>query len=201
MSIALDRAKRALQRRGMVLVCDLDGTLATDVARRHLRPRANSACLDGVAPEQIERYMDPKLVALDEPVSGAAELLGSLVASPGAPRLLLVTARWNSLWRVTTQWLGRHYPNVRPFLLMRKRSDTRPSVDVKLDLVRTYGGAAQGGVWLDDDPRMLLAAERAGFVALKAPEVFAATEAPTPIGNVVPARRCAWCHPELPESA
>ncbi|EYF06038.1 hypothetical protein [Chondromyces apiculatus] len=174
MSLALDRASRALERRGAALVCDIDGTLASDVARRHLRPRSNTSCLAGIGQEQIEQYMDPALVALDEPIPGASGLLASLLASPGEPRLLMVTARWNTLWGTTSRWLERHYPSFRPFLLMRRRSDLRPSVDVKLDMIRTYGGCDRGGVWIDDDPRMLLAAERAGFVALKAPDIFPA---------------------------
>lgn len=173
MSSGLIRARRALTHRGAKLICDIDGTLAADVARRHLRPLPEPHCLEGVPTEAIERYMAPELVELDEPIAGAAELLTSLLASPGEPRLLMVTARWITLWGATSRWLKRHYRLLQPFLLMmRRRSDERPSVEVKLDLIRSYGDCTNGGVWIDDDPRMLLAAERAGFVALKAPEIF-----------------------------
>jgi len=173
MNTALLRAERVLQRRGAALICDIDGTLAADVARRHLRPLPDPHCLEGVPIEQIERYMAPELVALDAPIEGASGLVASLLASPGEPRLLAVSARWNTLWGTTYHWLEQHYPGLDPYLLMRRRCDTRPSVEVKLELVRTYGDCA-GGVWLDDDPQMLAAAERAGFVALKAPDIYRA---------------------------
>lgn len=173
MNAALIYAERALQQRGAALICDIDGTLAADVARRHLRPLPDPHCLEGVPVEQIERYMTPELVALDEPIEGASGLLASLLCGAEHARLLTVTARWNTLWGTTYRWLGQHYPAFDPYLLMRRRNDARPSVEVKLEMVLTYG-CCQGGVWVDDDPAMLAAAERAGFVPLKAPEVYRA---------------------------
>lgn len=181
MSSVLSRAERALHYSGAALVCDIDGTLAADVARRHLRPMAEPHSLGDLPVERIERYMKPELVALDAPIEGSALLLATLLASPGRPQPVTVTARWSSLRPTTTAWLEKHYPWLRPLLLMRARNDTRrPSVAVKLELVLRY---YRTGVWIDDDPLMLEAAERHGFVALKAPDIYQAANT-----NALPGR-------------
>ena len=168
--MSLVTAILALQRRGTVLVCDIDGTLADDAARRHLRPKAEAHCLSDVPLEAIRRYMAPGLLELDTPIQGAVPVLTAL-ATRG---LILVTARWESLRAVTMKWLSTHLPTIRPHaLLMRRDGDNRPSVEVKLELVRN--AAIGGGVWVDDDPLMLAAAQERGFVPLKAPEIFEVT--------------------------
>lgn len=169
---AVARAERALQHRGAALVIDIDGTLADDAARRHLRPTTTTHCLDAVPLRKIERYMAPELVARDRPIRDAEWLLASLLASTGDPLVVMVTARWEPLRETTTRWLNRHFPWVRhQHLLMRSWGDhCRPAVDVKLELVLEE--RCGGGVWLDDDPRMLAAAKEHGFVPLKAPEVY-----------------------------
>ncbi|WP_437567936.1 hypothetical protein [Sorangium sp. So ce542] len=173
---ALAGAQRALSRPGALLVLDVDGTLADDVARRHLRPVADPHCLSGLTTAQIDRYMAPELVAMDACVRGAQRFLVSLLRHlPLRGRnLAIVTARWDTLRAVTELWLAANYGFLRPCpLLMRRWGDARPSVDVKLELVLRHGAH---GVWLDDDPQMLAAAERHGFVTLKAPEVYAPSE-------------------------
>ena len=50
MRAALARARGLLAHPVATLVCDIDGTLADDVGRRHLRPKANPHCLTGVDP-------------------------------------------------------------------------------------------------------------------------------------------------------
>ncbi|WP_437671491.1 hypothetical protein [Sorangium sp. So ce131] len=173
---ALAQAKRALSRQGALLVIDVDGTLADDVGRRHLRPVPEPHCLGGVSAEQIDRYMAPELVALDACVRGAQRFLVSLLRYlPLRGRnLAVVTARWDTLRSITELWLAANYGFLRPCpLLMRRWGDSRPSVDVKLELVLERG---THGVWLDDDPRMLAAAEQIGFVPLKAPEAYTPSE-------------------------
>jgi hypothetical protein len=162
----LARARELLAHPVAALVCDIDGTLARDTARRHLRPKADPHCLAGVEAEAIRRYMAPELVDRDRPVPMADHFVGAL----GAPRLLVVTARWEPLRSTTASWLARHYPELRyRELLMRQAWDARPSVVVKLDRVLQH---CRTGVWLDDDPEMLAVAERHGFVGLKAPDIF-----------------------------
>ena len=166
MRAAITRAKAILAQHIAALVCDIDGTLALDTVRRHLRPKANPHCLAGVGLEAIQKYMAPELVSRDRPVTMADRFIASLAA----PRVFIVTARWEPLRSTTRSWLSRHYPELRyQELLMRPERDARPSVVVKLDLVLQQ---CRTGVWLDDDPEMLAAAERRGFVGLKAPEVF-----------------------------
>jgi hypothetical protein len=165
--VSLALAKHALLAPGAVFVCDIDGTIALDAARQHLRPTANPHCLVNVPLAQIERYMAPELVALDAPMPGAAELLTSFERVP----ILFVTARWEALRRVTKSWLALHYPGLRHrSLRMRRTDDRRPSVEVKLELVDAL--EIRGGAWLDDDPDMLAAAERRGFAPLKAPDIY-----------------------------
>ncbi|WP_437285640.1 hypothetical protein [Sorangium sp. So ce406] len=174
---ALAAAQRALSRPGALLVIDVDGTLADDVARRHLRPVAAPHCLSGLTAAQIDKYMAPELVARDACVSGAQRFLVSLLRHlPLRGRnLTVVTARWDTLRAITELWATVNYGFLRPFpLLMRRWGDSRPSVEVKLELVLQRG---THGVWLDDDPQMLAAAEQHGFVPLKAPEVYGHTEA------------------------
>ncbi|MGK4001125.1 hypothetical protein WMF31_00770 [Sorangium sp. So ce1036] len=175
---ALTAAKRALACPGALLIVDVDGTLADDVVRRHLRPVPEPHCLGAVPPEQIERYMAPELVALDRCVTGSRLFLLSLILGAGRarPNVTVITARWDTLRDITAAWLELHFAFLRPQgLLMRPRGDVRPSIEVKLELALRCG---KGGVWLDDDPEMLAVAERHGFVPLKAPEVYGRVEVP-----------------------
>lgn len=166
MRAALAQARQLLAYPLATLVCDIDGTLALDTGRRHLRPKAEPHCLAGLGIEVIQKYMAEQLVQHDKPVPGARSFVGVL----RAPRVLVVTARWEPLRCTTQHWLAEHYPELRyGQLLMRRERDERPSVEVKLDLVLQH---CRTGVWLDDDPEMLAAAERRGFVGLKAPDVF-----------------------------
>lgn len=162
----LDRAREALSRPGAALIVDIDGTLADDRKRAHLRPSADPHCLCNVPKEAIERYMNPRLVREDEPIRGAAEFLASF-----GREVVLVTARWDLIRGTTTLWVDQHFPRLRyRYLLMRQARDFRkPSVDVKLALVTQRFRA---GVWLDDDPAMLEAADKRGFVPLKAPDIY-----------------------------
>lgn len=163
----IDRARETLLHPRATLVVDIDGTLADDRHRAHLRPSTDPHCLRDAPIDAIERYMDPGLVRLDEPITGAARFLAAFNRD-----VVLVTARWDRLRRTTEHWLEKHFPKLEyRYLLMRREQDARvPSVNLKLHLVTMR--ASFGGVWLDDDPLMLETAGRAGFVTLKAPEIY-----------------------------
>lgn len=158
-----------------LVVVDIDDTVSTDNERRHLRPHTNLSCLAGVKIDSIYKYMDPSLVRMDKPIVEAIEPLNAISAKT---HMVFLTSRWDLLRQTTIDWFAEHMPDVRyRALLMRPMNDVgKPAADYKIDKILDYlanaGEYLVPSTWYDDDVSVLSAAQRAGFVAVKAPEVW-----------------------------
>lgn len=152
----------------MICLFDIDGTIASDAHRRHLLPSGSSYhCLAGATDEQIARYMDPALVARDAPIEDARPWLqwhrkrGDILHA--------ITARTESLREVTTLWLCDKIGFGPEQLVMRKDSDRRSSIEVKVEMLSRF----PRGRLYDDDHELVLVARGIGWEAFHAPGCFA----------------------------
>lgn len=150
-------------------IVDIDGTLALDVGRKHLRPKAEPHCLHQVPHADKIAYLSPVLVGLDMPVPAASHYFDKYRSSIFGDTII-ITGRWEALRSTTVAWLRQHLPCLSyTMLLMRRMHDDRPSVVVKMELAKTV---CDVGEWIDDDEQMLRVAQQAGFVARLAPDHF-----------------------------
>lgn len=161
------QAREALSKPNTAIVIDVDGALADD------RNRSSAARLTR------------KEILKDRPVQGAAEFIAALIANTmkklpsglqARPNVFVVTDRSDRAYNATFDWVCKHFKFDFCSLLYRAYGDKRTSsVEVKLGRVTEYQ-RLRGGVWISNDPAMLEAAEKAGFVALKASDVYALVE-------------------------
>lgn len=81
--------------------------------------------------------------------------------------IVYLTGRPERTRRDTERWLKKHgFPDGR--LLMRGNADRRPSVTLKLQLLRRLAAERKVAVLVDDDVAVIRGAEKAGFPALHA---------------------------------
>lgn len=178
MTPLVEYAAVLLRQPGSLLVIDIDGTLAFDTYRSHLRPASNSACLCACPVDEIERYMSPDLVRLDEKAPGARPVVARLLEA--ADHTIIATSRWERLRGVTETWLADHFPELLAWPLLMRPDDATalPSADVKVGAVMHYRRNIAGltstapAVWLDDDDGLLGIVGKGGFLPLRAPDVY-----------------------------
>lgn len=100
----------------------------------------------------------------DGPLQDGLVIAGSLARGHD---IVYLTGRPERLRKDTEDWLRRHgLPGGR--LLMRRDGDRRPSVVMKLGLLRRLAGERKVAILVDDDIAVCKAAEKAGFAVLHA---------------------------------
>lgn len=134
----------------MILVLDIDGTLADLSAREHLIKDVKDP-----TEEDWLRFLDPKLVAQDKAIPKVRSILDTII--PAFDEVLFLTGRSDYLREVTVDWLDKHY-GLRPDtheLFMRPTSDPRDSDAVKEDLIENFIFGEYGKnteyVFIDDE--------------------------------------------------
>jgi hypothetical protein len=137
----------------MVAVVDVDGVVA-DVRHRlhHVtgRPKDWRSFFEGAADDGL-------LTEGEHTVRALAEVY-DIVYLSGRPE-------W--LRSVTERWFDEHDLPPGP-LMLRPYDDYRPSAVYKLEVLETLAESSRVAVLVDDDPRVLDAARRAGFDVLPA---------------------------------
>ena len=137
----------------MVAVIDIDGVVA-DVRHRlpHVtgRPKDWGAFFAGAAD-------DPLLAEGEDTVRRLAEVYD----------IVYLSGRPERLRRVTERWFRQHGLPQGP-LMLRPHGDFRPSASFKVEALRRLAETRTVVVLVDDDPRVLEEARRAGFDVLPA---------------------------------
>lgn len=169
----------------MIIVCDIDGTIADNTHRAHM---ANA--------KDWDNFLHPDNVANDTPIAAAKEALQRLAKC--GYRLTFLTGRNRSLYDVTANWLKLHFNIQEPELYMRPVGcwDTatvfkerfissmienwRP-YSVPMDTPFKEGYVSQH-LFIDDDPYMMDIYLKLGVTYVKAPECWPSLFHTTPHG-------------------
>lgn len=137
----------------MVAVIDIDGVVADLRHRLHHvteRPKDWRAFFDGAGEDTL-----------------LAEGVHTVRTLAEVYDIVYLSGRPERLRRVTQRWFDRHDLPAGP-LMLRPFDDYRPSSVFKVEMLETLAETRTVVVLVDDDPRVLDAARRAGFDVLPA---------------------------------
>ncbi len=131
----------------MDVVCDLDGVLVDVKEFYHLIPD-----WDEYYKHTIEMKPIREMIAVVACLTGAGN------------RVIFVTSRPLSDKSATVAWLARYVSSCSPLdLLMRPNGDTRPSAELKLEIIRQL----KPSLVIEDEPEVVEAVRAAGFTVLQ----------------------------------
>lgn len=154
-----------------LIVIDIDGTLADPkhrlpILEGHTDPSAHS-CLRHIPRHVLNDFMAPWRVAQDRPIEPAVAWLRRWRTAKPTRYL---TGRWESLRRITDEWLMRNADWIQPFGDMRAGYQTELSaIEFKNTFLSIY---PQGTLIIDDDWAVIKAARSFGHCAFHAPRCF-----------------------------
>lgn len=175
----------------IAIILDIDTTIANNDHRASLLQRECLSCLtqwvpdsphcsvcgsgDSRVPQKLwDRFLDPRLVALDEPVQKAQEAISAL-RGHGIP-FHYVTGRSEALRGVTEQWLKQHFEfnPTESELMMRQRSHeglvaSRSKEQSLLNLIRKRNLEGYKFFFMEDDPHVFRMYRKYGIV-IQCPE-------------------------------
>ena len=143
----------------MILILDIDGTLADASHREHF-----------AEDEDWDSFFELEAVAEDEPIEEAQQALPDLMDL--GYEVLFITGRPERTRDVTVQWLETHF-DVSPSkdeLYMRPDGDTSHGSDYKRNIVE--GLDDEDMIIIDDDPYILSMFSPEFGMALRAPEAW-----------------------------
>ena len=151
----------------MIVLCDIDGTLANCDHRRKLLP---SGKMDW------KYFLNPDLVALDLPIVPVLNTVHALQADDNY--VIFVTGRHEGLRSATHNWLIQHFCMLEDdppeILRMRKADDFRPDHIIKEEILDSIildmGGPPH--LVIDDRPSVLSMWARRGIFTLSVPSTF-----------------------------
>lgn len=137
----------------MKIVCDIDGVLAD------VRKYVKEYLLEGSDWKTYFSHTEEF-----PPIPSMIELLYALKSRPSR-EVLLVTGRPESNRESTEKWLKKnlYYKFLPKDLLMRPSGDSRLSYKVKMDTLRDL----KPDLIIDDDPAVVKAATKEGFIVLQ----------------------------------
>jgi HAD superfamily, subfamily IIIB (Acid phosphatase) len=134
-------------------VLDIDATLSDTRHRLHHLERR---------PKNWDAFFDAS--KYDAPLEEGLAIAGSLARGH---EIVYLTGRPERLRKDTERWLRRYgLPEGR--LLMRRDTDRRPSVLLKLGRLQRLAAERKVAILVDDDDTVCKAAEKAGFAVLHA---------------------------------
>jgi hypothetical protein len=161
----------------MVILCDLDGTVADNSHRQGFLQAGK---------KDWDSFYNPDLIWADEPIEKALEVLPKLIIKT-MPNFFFLTGRPERTRQVTDAWIEKHVgvktrmPGPvqpapisdahRPQLVMRKDGDHRAANVYKEDLCRFLYDHARPILFIDDDERNQAMYSRYG-IFLKAPDCW-----------------------------
>lgn len=128
----------------MILILDIDGTLADISHREHFIAEE---------PKDWDSFFDEDLVVVDEPLEVAQE--GLLKIIDKASEIYFITGRPERLRSITTNWLAHNF-GIAPttdMLLMREEGDTRPSDQFKKEVLLDKFDDEDDLVFIDDEEK------------------------------------------------
>lgn len=148
----------------MIVLCDIDGTLANCDHRRKLLPNGKM---------DWAHFLHPSLVAKDTPIVPILNLVHALQEADHY--VIFVTGRHSTLRGVTRKWLCDHYvmdeDDPEDILRMRGNSDFRPDYEVKEDMLReiTLDMGGPPHLVIDDRPSVIAMWQRHSLFVLQVP--------------------------------
>lgn len=153
----------------MILLVDIDGTIADNSHREGF--------LQG-SKKDWDSFYNPELMAKDEPIAVAMEVVPRLITREGI-HFLFLTGRPERTREVTVAWLAKHIGCVAtppssvdgPHLLMRPDGDHRRADVYKEEWVTFLKKWNKPLVFIDDDERNTEMYRKHG-IYLKAPECW-----------------------------
>lgn len=151
----------------MIVLCDIDGTLANCDHRRKLLPNGKM---------DWAHFLNPDLVALDLPIVPVLNTVHALQVDDNY--VIFVTGRHEGLRSVTHNWLIRHFCSLEndppEILRMRKADDFRPDHIIKEEILDSIildmGGPPH--LVIDDRPSVLSMWRRRGIFTLSIPSTL-----------------------------
>lgn len=148
----------------MLLVCDIDGTLADNSHRSHF--------VDGEV-KDWDSFLQPHLVRMDKPIPVARQALEHFVGLGN--EVTFLTGRSERLRLVTTEWLFEHmgFSVDSQTLLMRPEKNFQKPTEFKRWQIQELlqRKPERKAVFVDDDPYMWTVYREFGVV-LRAPECW-----------------------------
>lgn len=149
----------------MILILDIDDTLASTKERNHFVDKPNPS------QEDWDKFFDPELMDQDEPIPEAQQALENIL--PFADDVYFITGRPEYTRDVTESWLHVHYGfNDFDKLFMRDDDDRRRSADFKESVLKEEILPKTEGktlVMIDDGESILEMFDEYG-IPIKAPE-------------------------------
>ncbi len=156
----------------MILILDIDGTLADAAHRSHHVDKANP---------DWDSFLLPELVILDTVVQDSQR--GVRLLSAIADKVIFLTGRNERLRACTTKWLKTHFgvDCTKDNLIMRPIDNMEKPTEFKGKALQTlkdyYVELSEFGVMpkfmaIDDDPFMMKIYRGLGIIALHAPECW-----------------------------
>jgi hypothetical protein len=151
----------------MILFLDIDGTIADISHREYLIDKEDPT------EEDWANFFDPELILQDKPIKEAQSVFKEI--KDDFDDIVFITGRPESTREATKDWILEYfgYEVLDEALLMRPDGDTRPSKEVKKELLGNLGDVS--GILFDDESGNLAMFEEQGYgEAFRAPDCWAA---------------------------
>lgn len=124
----------------MILVLDIDGTLADATHREHFAEEGD-----------WDSFFDPELVSKDTPIKNALDVFDNVIEM--VDEIYFLTGRPEKLRKTTEDWLEEHF-GIKPskdMLIMKKDGDERKSVVTKKEVIEDLFNEEDQLVFIDDE--------------------------------------------------
>lgn len=160
----------------MLVICDIDGTVANNDHRAHLvEPEDGSRPTD----EMWAKFMAPELIVQDTPIPGAYSTLSNLIEHNENLQLVWLTGRGGTLHEPTFQWLAKHFPDLMPHSFLITRPEEHEHTKAVVYKTAMIEKLMENIVWktqtklaFDDDRYLWPVYKKYGMLALRAPHCW-----------------------------